>query len=357
MPEGGEKTEKATGKRRQDERKKGNIFMSKDVTTLSSVIVGFCALRLFIGSIIERLQEIYRTQVTRAADITTVTTGTVMQIFKETILVLVTTILPVMMITGFAAIVVTGFQTKFLFSKEALKVKFSRLNPLQGIKKLFSLRSLVELLKSLLKVVLIVYLLYGKVLHSFSFLPQILDWDIMQAAAFTGDQIFSLIFSVTIAFGALAAADYFYQWYEYEKSIKMTKQEVKDEYKQMEGDPKVKSARRQKQQEMAMKRMMQQVKDSDVIVRNPTHFAVALQYKLNRDATPRILAKGKDRVALRIVEEAEKHHISTVENKPLARSLYEVGQVNQEIPPDFYQPVAEILAWLYSTNEKEKHKR
>lgn len=354
MPgEGGEKTEKASSKKREDERKKGNIFMSKDVTAVVSLVVSFFVLQFFVGSFVNKLLEVYRLQTTRASELVTIGSADVMQIFQEFISVFATTVLPVMLIIGVVAILMTGMQTRFLITREQIKFKMERLSILKGIKKLISLRALVELAKSLIKVILITWLLYGKVRDAMNSLPQMIDWDIWQAVTFTGEQIMSLVISVAIAFGAVAAADFIYQWWEYEKSIKMTKQEVKDEYKNMEGNPEIKGKRRQKQNEMAMNRMMQAVKEADVVVRNPTHFAVALKYKLDQDPAPIVIAKGQDHIALKIISEAEKHKVATVENKPLARGLYELSRINEAIPADFYQPVAELLAWLYSTKEKK----
>jgi len=358
MPgEGGEKTEKASPKKRQDERKKGNVFMSKDIVTVATVAISFFTLQYFVGSFVSKLEENYRMQTQRAAELATLGPGDVMQLFREFCGVFASTILPVMLVIMLAGIVVSGAQTRFLFSHEQIKFKMSRLNPLSGIKKLFSIRSLVELVKSMLKIILLTWLLYGRVRDAMARLPLMIDWDIYQAAVYTGEQIMGLIISVIIAFSAVASADYLYQWWEYEKGIKMTKQEVKDEYKQMEGNPEIKSARRQKQREFATQRMMSQVKDSDVIVRNPTHYAVALKYELEVDPAPIVLAKGKDLIALKIVDEAEKHGVATIENKPLAKGLYELSQIDGVIPDEFYQPVAELLAWLYSTREKETRKQ
>ncbi len=353
---GGEKTEKASPKKREDERKKGNIFMSKDVTTIVTIVVAFFTLQFFVGVFVSLIQINYKEQMENILVYSqrNLVIQDVMELFREGLLLFATTVLPVMLIIGVVTIVVVGAQTKFLLSYEQFNFKMERISFFKGIKKLFSLRSIVELLKSLIKIIVLVWLLYGKVMDTFRLVPIIIDWDIMQAVSYTGQQIMALIISVAIAFGAIAAADYLYQWFEYEKGIRMTKQEVKDEYKQMEGNPEVKSARRQKQREFAMNRMMQQVKEADVIVRNPTHFAVALKYNLDQDAAPRVLAKGKDKIAMKIIEEAEKFDITTVENKPLARSLYELSNIDDSIPAELYQPVAELLAWLYSTKEKGK---
>ncbi len=350
--EGGERTEKATPKRRSDERKKGNVFQSRDVTTILTLVAGFFIIRVFVASFLERLQELYRRQVYRINDIPQLDTTVVMALFRELATLVATTLLPALFLIGLLAVLTVGFQTRWIWSTEQLKFKWERINPIKGFQRLLSLRSLVELTKSIIKIVVIIWLLYGKVMGTLEFLPLMMDWDLMQAARFVGKEIIGLILTVGVAFGAVAAIDYLYQWWEYEKSIKMTKQEIKDEYKQMEGDPQIKSRRRQKQREYAMARMMQAVKEADVVVRNPTHFAVALKYDLERDMAPIVLAKGQDHIALRIVAEAEAHSVPTVENKTLARSLYELTQIDEMIPPELFAPVAELLAWLFSQRQK-----
>jgi flagellar biosynthetic protein FlhB len=289
----------------------------------------------------------------RILNLHTLTAEDVMAIYVEALTVFVITAVPPMLIIALITVLAVGAQTRFLFSYEQIKFKLERINPIQGFKRLLSLRSLVELLKSIIKIAVLTYILYLNIQRAVALVPQMLDWDILQGVSYAGQEIMALIFSTAIAFGVVAVADYLYQYWEYEKGIRMTKQEVKDEYKQMEGNPEIKGARRQRQREYAQRRMMQQVKEADVVVRNPTHFAVALKYDLGSDFAPRVLAKGQDNLAARIVAEAEKHNIVMVENPPLARSLYELADVDDLIPAELYQSVAELLAWLYSNAEKK----
>jgi flagellar biosynthetic protein FlhB len=353
MPDqGGEKTEKASPKRREDERKKGNIFLSKDVTTIVSLVVSFYATGFFVDFFLRRIQENYSLQMARIINLHTLTTEDVMAIFIESLTLFVAAALPPMIIIAVITVLAVGAQTRFLFSYEQIKFKMERINPIQGFKRLFSLRSLVELAKSIIKIAVLTYILYGNIQRSIALVPQMLDWELIQGVSYAGQEIMALILSTAIAFGIVAVIDYLYQYWEYEKGIRMTKQEVKDEYKQLEGNPEIKSARRQKQREYAQRRMMQQVKEADVVVRNPTHFAVALKYDLKSDTAPRVLAKGQDLIAARIVAEAEKYNIVMVENPPLARSLYALADVDDLIPAELYQPVAELLAWLYTNADK-----
>jgi len=348
---GGEKTEQASPKKRQDERKKGNIFMSKDVTTVVSLVASFFILSLFVGGFTARIGESYRGQLLRVREVPTLDSTMVMEIYREILSIIATTLLPAAIIIALVTVISVMVQTKFLWATELLKFKFEKLNPIQGFKRMVSLRSLVELAKSIIKISVLTYILYFNIMGVLEDLPGMIDWDVQMAASYTGDKILVLVVAVGIAFAAVASLDYLYQRYEYEKKLRMSKQEVKDEYKQMEGNPEIKGARRQKAREYAMGRMMQAVEEADVVVKNPTHYAVALKYKLDKDAAPILVAKGQDNIALRIVETAEQHGIDTVENKALARGLYQEAEIDQVIPGEFFGPVAELLAWLYSTKQ------
>ena len=351
MPEQ-EKTEQATPKKREDERKKGNIFMSKDITTIFSLIVGFYAISMFIGSFVAGAQDFYRMNMLRVVTVELLLFEDVLEIGREAALLFLRSMLPPMLIIGLAMIASVFAQTRFLFSRESMKFKLERLDLIKGFKKLFSMRSFVELLKSLVKISILIFLLYQNIIRIVGIVPAAVDWSIEQAIAFTGRETMAVVQTVAIAFAAIAILDYIYQRWDYEKNIRMTKQEVKDEYKQIEGNPEIRGKRREKQREYAMQRMMSAVKEADVVVRNPTHYAVAIKYKLDVDVAPTVVAKGVDHVAMRIVAEAEKHNVTTVENRPLARSLYELSEIDELIPPELYQPVAELLAWLYSTRNK-----
>jgi len=255
-----------------------------------------------------------------------------------------------------ASVVFTGAQTRFLISKENIKFKFSKLNPLSGIKRMFSIRAIVEVLKNLIKIIILGYVIYSSIIDSLPQVPKLVSVDLTSGINFITTSIMAIVKSVVIAFLAISAFDFLYSWWEYEKNIKMTKQEVKEEYKQLEGDPQVKGKIKERQRAVSMSRMMQQVPKADVIIRNPTHFAVAIKYDIEKDNAPMVLAKGKDEIAMRIVKKAQECEINIVENVPLARALYSNTDINQEIPLEFYEPVAEILAWVYRIKEKEKHK-
>ena len=252
------------------------------------------------------------------------------------------------------AVAATFAQTRFLVTSEPLKPKFSKLNPIQGIKRLFSLKSLVETAKNLVKIAILLFIVYLSVRDLFFESPNFLYTDLSASIDHLIAVSWAMIIRIVIAFVAVAALDFFYQWWEYERQMKMTKQEVKEEYKQMEGDPQVKGKIKQIQRQRAQQRMMQQVPEADVVIRNPTHFAVALRYKPEEDYAPIVLAKGQDNIAMRIVEIAEENKIAVIENVPLARALYAEAELDQFIPPSLYEAVAEVLVYIFKLNGKKQ---
>ena len=353
---GSEKTEKATPKKRKDERKKGNTFQSKDVVSVVLLFVAFFVLNLLVPFIYQQIKNLYIAQMKKIVSLDKLTVDSVNQLFREGAIVFFATVLPVAVVIMIIAIIMSGVQTGFLVTGDALKPKFNRINPLSGIKRMFSLRSLVELLKSLAKVVLIIWIIYSVILTIIPMTPDMLSTKIDENTMFIRDQTMSMVQTVCMIFAVVAILDYAYQRYDYEKKLKMTKQEVKDEYKQTEGNPEIKGKIRQKQREMSMSRMMQMVPQADVIVRNPTHYAVALKYDMDHDVAPLVLAKGKDHIALRIVKVGEENNVLVKENKLLARGLYESVEINDYIPAELYKAVAELMAWVYSTKKKENVK-
>lgn len=348
-----EKTEKATPKKRKDERKKGNTYQSKDVVSVVLLFVAFFLLNALVPFIYNLLKNLYIAQMVKIQTLDSLSVFTITQLFREAAIVFFASVLPVAIVIMIVAIIMSGVQTGFLVTGDAVKPKFNRINPLSGIKRMISIRSLVELLKSIVKVGLIIGIIYSVIL---SIIPMASDMLVTKLDAnmlFMNDQIISMVQTVCMIFVAVAILDYAYQRYDYEKKLKMTKQEIKDEYKQTEGSPEIKGKIKQKQREMSMSRMMQMVPQADVIVRNPTHYAVALKYDMDKDLAPMVLAKGKDHLALRIVKIGEENKVLIKENKPLARGLYESVDINDYIPAELYKAVAELMAWVYSKKKKE----
>lgn len=347
-----EKTEPATAKKRREERNKGNIVQSKEITTLVTVIVMFYSLKLLMPFMLYTIEESIKFFMGLAAQRTTLEVSDLMPIGVSVAVIWVKTALPLLLICSMVSIVVTMYQTRMLVTFEALKPKFSKLNPLSGLKNMVSLQGAIEMVKSVLKIIVIGYILYRNFMDRFQKAPRLMDMDVQRAVAFVGDMVISTVLIICVIFAFIAAGDYIYQKFSYEKRMRMSKQEVKEEYKNTEGDPQIKGKIRQKQREMAQRRMMQDVPSADVVIRNPTHYAVALKFDLDKNNAPMVVAKGADLIALRIVRIAEENDVVVMENKPLARGLYDAVDIGREIPEQFYGPVAEVLAFVYKLKNK-----
>ncbi len=350
-----EKTEKATPKRRSDERKKGNVMMSRDVVAVATLLGSLVMLRAMSGVVMQRAEDILYTcfdYIGRSY------AGFLPTIGRELVFNCLTTIAvvagPFLLVTLILSVAATFAQTRMLVTTEPLKPKLSKLNPLSGFKRLFSLHSVVELIKNLIKISILLYLIYDYFTTVVVSFGRFLDMELNQAAEILFEDIFQLVLRVVVAFTAVAFFDYLYQRWEYERKLRMSKQEIKEEYKQMEGDPKVKGKIKEIQRQRARERMMQQVPGADVVIRNPTHVSIALRYKPEKDNAPVVVAKGLDELALRIVKVAEENHVAVVENVQLARSLYAAIDLGREITPDFYGPVAEILVYVLKMDQEAK---
>jgi flagellar biosynthetic protein FlhB len=346
------KTEKATPKKRKDERKKGNVFKSKDVVSVVSILLGYFLIIQLSPYISGQTREFFFSVMNVAGTAETMTISQSSLLLRQAVITVFLSAMPIMAVMFIVAFAVNGIQTKFLMTSDLIKFKFNRINPVEGIKRMLSLRSLVELGKSVIKILVIIWLVYRAVLELMAVSPDLINTQLDEGIRYMTNRIMSLVFIVCLIFSAVAALDYVYQKYEYEKKLKMSKQEVKDEYKQMEGDPMIKGKRKEKQRALSMNRMIQMVPQADVVVRNPTHYAVALKYDIDKDPAPIVLAKGQNEVAGRIIKEAEKHNILMMENPPLAQSLYNEVELNSYIPSELYQAVAEVMAWVYEQKQR-----
>ena len=347
------KTEKATPKKRRDERKEGHIFFSKDIVSVVFIFGSFYALKLLFPGICQSVESFMVHFVELSGTQSSLPTGTLQRIARDFAETSVSCMLPILLICMGLGIVGTGAQTRFLFSRKSVAPKLSRLNPIKGIKNLFSLRNVVELLKSMLKIAILLYIMYSLMKDDIVAVIRTMDMDLRLSTVYMLNLIMDMIIQISLVFMVIAFFDYLYQRWEYERSIKMSKQELKEEYKQLEGNPEIKGKIKELQRQRARSRMMQAVPEADVIIRNPTHFAVALKYKIDKDNAPIVLAKGQDHLALRIIEIGEEHGVTIVENKPLARGLYASTEVDREIPSEYYGAVAEILVYVYKLNKKD----
>ena len=328
--------------------------MSKDAVAVASLLGTFATLWLVTGMFAEQLGGFMTLCIASAGETPQETVSKSGELGIQGIMVILKTVGPVVAAAILCAVAATFAQTRFLVSTESIKPKFSRLSPLQGFKRLFSLKSLVETGKNMIKIVILLVIIFLSIRDMFLKSSNYLYTDLSAAAAHLVEVAGGMVVRICIAFVAVAALDFFYQWWDYEKQMMMTKQEVKEEYKQMEGDPQVKGKIKEIQRRRAQQRMMQQVPGADVVIRNPTHFAVALRYKPGRDDAPIVLAKGQDAVALRIVQIAEENKVAVVENVPLARALYAQAELNQFIPEELYDPVAKVLVYIFKLNDKQQ---
>ncbi len=347
----GEKTEPATPRRREEARKKGQVAKSGEVGTALMVLTGVLLLNGFAPYIGKQLRE----TVHYFLENMSAWNGDVlgfqhMFLFALSKLALIVgPILLGFLLIGFVSQVM---QVGFFATAEPLLPKFSRINPVEGFKRIFSKRALVEFAKSVAKVFLVGYLVYKQVLANLEWFPQISLFHLGDSIALIIDSIYRLGLQVGLFLLVIAAADYWWQRREFEDSIKMSKEEIKEEYKQMEGDPQVRSRIRQRQRQMAAQRMMHAIPSADVIITNPTHYAIAIRYKPEEMAAPEVVAKGMGLIAQRIKEEGKKHGIAAVENPELAQALYKTTEIGQEIPADLYPAVAEVLAFVYRLKRK-----
>lgn len=353
----GEKTEKATPKRRKDERKKGNVPQSRDVTNVLSMLIVFSVLKLIFPYIYQTSKNFISYILGQMSTVDNFSEGVMSEITVETMKLLCVSIVPLLLIGAAVSVIATGAQTRFLFAQEALKPKLEKFNPINGMKRIFSLRSAVELLKNIIKLTIIIVILYKFIYSKVEEIAKMLFVDLLQSAAYTLDAVVMMVYMVCLIFVFVAGLDYLYQRWEFERKIKMSKEEIKEEFKQMEGDPQIKGKIKQKQRQMATSRMMQAVPTADVVIRNPTHFAVALKYDSEKDNAPVVVAKGQDGLALRIVEVAERAGVYIIEDKPLARAIYATAEVKMEIPYAYYSAIAEVFALVYSVRKNEKNKK
>ncbi len=345
-----EKTEQPTAKKRRDERKKGNVLMSRDVPLIVGLGGSIVVLRYTIASIADQMKVYMSKELSGSALAEAGSLG--LSTAVDFVLVFLKCLYPLLLVSMVLGILSVGVQTRFLFARERLKPKLSNLNPLNGIKKIVSLKNLIELLKSILKIIVLVWFFYSIFKSDFAQIRRTMYMDLTVSTAYIFGKIYDMVKKIVMVFIVIAFFDFLYQRWDFEKNMKMTKQEVKEEYKQTEGNPEVKNKIRSIQRQRAMTRMMQAVPKADVVIRNPTHYAVALKYDINKDVAPYVVAKGQDEVALRIVDIAEKNGVSVVENKPLARALFAACRLNDRIPEEYYGAVAEILVYVFRMNNK-----
>lgn len=346
----GERSEEATQQRKEDFRKRGQVAQTRE---LGSVLILFASV-LLIGVatpfFFKQIQEVF----TRSYGDTLAHIGQTADIFHAMSFAygkMAMIVLPILGVFWFVSFSATLVQIGFVYNEEALQFNWERLDPVAGFKKLLSVRSLVEGFKSVLKVTLILFISYLLLRRQIQMLPHLMDLNVAQTLAFLGTLMIRLLAGVGTFMVCLAAADYFYQRWDLDQQMRMTKQEIKEEVKSREGDPMIRARIKRIQREMAGRRMMEEVPKADVIVTNPTHIAVALKYSDNMVA-PQIIAMGADLVAEKIRNLAREHNIPIVENKPLARAMFKTMKIGQAIPRELYAAVAEVLSYVFRLKRK-----
>ena len=346
-----EKTEPATPRRRREAREKGNIARSVEINSAVVLITGIVALKLFGGHLKMHLLGAAQWIFSRLTVIEITTDN--MQSYVLTGLKLMGLMLaPIVLMIMVAGVSASLAQGGFVFAGEPLIPKFSKISPITGLKRMFSMRSIVELLKGLMKLFIVVIIGYTTIKAEFNTYPYLVDKDVPQIVAFLGQVGFKLMIRAGVVLLIMALFDYAYQKFEYEKKLRMTKQEVKEEFKRTEGDPLIKARIRSIQRERARQRMLSDVPKADVVVTNPIHLAVALKYDSKKMGAPMVVAKGARLVAEKIKEIARVHDVPIVENKTLARLLYRSTEIGAQIPFELYKAVAEILAYVYRLKRK-----
>jgi flagellar biosynthesis protein FlhB len=345
-----EKTEEATPKKKEDSRRKGQVAKSVEINSAFVILTAFLALKMVGPSIKDELSN-YMQYVLSNLNMADLTQQSVMILFMQMGIVFLKTAMPAMVVILIISLAISFFQVGFVFSLEPLMPQLDRINPLSGFQRLFSKRALVELVKSIFKVLIVGYFIYRFMSNQAGHIPELLTTSLIGTMQIVASLILDLAFQIGAVILVLAIIDYFYQWWEHNESIKMSKHDIKEEFKQTEGNPQIKGKIKERQRAMAMRRMMQEVPQATAIVTNPTHFAVALKYKRTMDA-PQVVAKGQDFLAERIKAVAKENGVAIVENKPLARALYDNVEVGDSVPPELYQAVAELLAYVYRLKKR-----
>ncbi len=357
--QGGEKTEEPTPHRLREAREKGQIAKSKEITTAVLLLLSYFLFRYMGESMWKELSGMAYTILSLIPHIAKeFSLSMVAYVLLIGIRALAFTVAPIFALTFVAAIITESLQTGFVVAVDPLAPKLERINPQEGFKRIFSLQGLVETIKSILKIVIVFYIMFVAVREDLPYIVVLMDAHPWQALVLGGSIAYKAAMRVGAFYIIIAILDYFYRRFEYMRNLKMSRQEVKEEYKRLEGDPMVKQRIRDLQRQTAQQRMMAQVPQADVVMTNPTHVAVAIQYRAPKSKAPVVLAKGLRKVAAEIRRIAEEAEVPVVENEPLARSIYRTTDVGDQIPRELYQAVAEVLAYIYKRKrEKEARKK
>lgn len=353
---GGEKTEPATAKKLAEARQEGQVSKSKELSSAFDLIALFTILKFFVSFVgtqmLGSFQEIYK-KIPDAVNAVGggITTNTVAALFQQAMLMILKMAAPFFIVGVFVAFVVNLVQVGWRPTAKPMRPKGSKLNPLNGFKRIISKESIFELVKSILKVGLILYVAYTSIKDHQDKVFLLYEIPLIQVILLLGAIVIDTGLKISFVYLFIGFADWIYQKHKFKEDMKMTKQEVKDEFKNTEGNPEIKGRQRSKMREASQRRMMQALPTADVVITNPTHLSVAIKYDAEQHQAPIVIAKGADYLAMQIREKAKECHIEIVENKPLARMLYANVEIGAEIPPELYQAVAEVLAFVYNMRQ------
>lgn len=354
---GGEKTEEPTAKKLEDARKDGQVAKSKEIGNAFGILALFLTLQIYLGTMGTSFIEGFHAVYNQIPDMVKMFNGelpwaSITTLIRSMMFRLIILILPILLVAFAVAFICDVVQVKWKPTAKPMQPKFNKLSPLKGFKRIFSANSMVELLKAALKLGVIGYVVYSYLQGRLNEIYILYDIALNRAIGLIGEIVIDLGIRIAAVYMIIAFLDFAYQKYKFKEDMKMTKQEVKDEFKNQEGDPQIKGKQKQRMREASMRRMMQQLPEADVVITNPTHYAVAIKYDPDKYDAPYVLAKGEDYLAQKIKDVAKENDIEIVENKPLARMLYANVDVGELVPPELYQAVAEVLAFVYHLKGK-----
>lgn len=354
---GGEKTEEATPKKLKDARDEGQVAKSKDLNSAVTLLAFFVILKVYLGVMGEQFFQVFNKIYNRIGELfknpnDIVSNNYYLSILMDILLNVIIIILPFIAVAFILGFVIDVVQVKWHITTKPLSPKFSKLNPINGFKRIFSIKQLVELLKQIAMIILIAVVGYSRLKNKAKYLFKLYDISLNSAIMLLGDVVLDLGIVISVVYVIIGIVDFVFQKRKFKQDMMMTKQEVKEEWKNTEGSPEVKQKQRQRMREVSQRRMMQAIPEADVVITNPTHFAVALKYEQQQGKAPIVVAKGSDYLAAKIKEMAKEHDVEIVENKPLARMLYYNVEIGEEIPPELYQAVADVLVFVYKLKNK-----
>ena len=345
----GEKTEEATDKRKREAIEKGNVAKSQDMGAVIGMLIGLIMLKNYgsgmYNDIALYMRRIFSFQITTSAN--GIGIHEAVTLFSQFSLLVLKVLVPLLFAIALGGIAVNIFQTGFILTFEPFMPKFDKLNPINGIQNLFTMKNVAEIIKSIIKIIVVAYVPYDTIGSQMPMFVRMIQISPLTGFGILGRMMFDMAFKILMILLILALADFKFQQWRHNEDMKMSKDEVKDEYKQQEGDPKVKQKIKEKQRQASQRKQMSEVPKATVVVTNPTHIAVAIKYEIGQQTAPIIVAMGAGLIAQKIKEIAAENDVPIVENKPLARALFKKANVGDEIPQEFWQTVVEILANVY----------